>query len=159
MGRTSVNQVFTQADWNKYNKYAAEIKGYLDVSGLPENTKTHIFNVLATREQMRLATNRIASEQNVLIDQMKEINKKYKVEPNDAKARKLAEEHRKLEVKVQALAEERAYFLGKYNSLASEAKKCIDQYNAAVTKNKIQTDPKKKIAPSYIKPVASKNRA
>ena len=140
MGRTTINEVFTKEDWKKYNEYAKMVKRDLEVSKLPKERQEEIFNVLAYNEQMRMATNRIGMEHNSLVAKQRELNERYKTEPNDAKARKIAEEHAKLGKIMDALMEERNYFLQKFHEISPRAVALDKEMNEALIKQGYKID-------------------
>lgn len=160
MGRTTINDVFTKEDWKKYNEYANMLKRDLKVSKLPKEKQEEIFNVLAYHEQMRMATNRIGAERNAVIDQQIKINEQYKIEPSDAKARKLAEEHRKLGVKAEELNKERNYFLQKFHETSARAVSLDNELTEALIKQgyKIGKDGKARKGEAYRNTPAAKTR-
>ena len=121
MGRTSVNQVFTKEDWKYYNNYMDAFKRDLAVSGLSKQKQEEIYNIVGYNVQMRVATNRVGTERNSLIDKQAELIKKYKEEPNDAKARKLSVQIEELYPEIDALAKERDYFLQKFQETSARA--------------------------------------
>lgn len=140
MGRTKVNDVFTQEDWDKYNKYAEMVKRDLSVSGLPKEKKEEIFNTLAYNEQMRMAVSRIGSELNAIADQRNALIIQYRAEPNDARAQKLSKEIEKLGNQHAALAKERNYFLQKFHETSPRAVKLDNEMTEALIKQGYKID-------------------
>ena len=125
-----------------------------------EEKQEETFNVLAYHEQMRIAANRIGTEYNALVDKMEEINAKYKVEPSDAKARKLAEEHKKLLAKSNELDKERNYFLQKFHETSSRAVALDNELTEALIKQgyKIGKDGKARKGEAYRQTPIAKTR-
>ena len=140
MGRTSVNQVFTKEDWKYYNNYMDAFKRDLAASDLPKEKQKEIFNTVGYNVQMRVAANRIGAERNAITDQRNDLIDKYEVEPNDAKAQKLAKEIQKLGAKHEALGKERDYFLQKFQETSARAVVLDRELNDALIKQGYKID-------------------
>ena len=160
MARTRVNDVLTKEDWAKYKLYIKMLKRDLKASKLPKDRQKEIFNVLAYNEQMRMATNRIGIERNKIIDQQEAINKKYKIEPNDVKARQLAEEHKKLGVKATVLDKERSYFFQKFHETKTRTVQLDNELTEALIKQgyKIGKDGRARKSEDYFQSQITKKR-
>lgn len=134
MDRTKVNEVFTKEDWGEYDKYVEILNEKLVKSGLSEKEQEKMFNQMAYNMQMVMCANRIAEEANELIAQQKKLNNQYINEPDDAKARKIAEKHQKLQEKIDKLKSERGYFLNKFYNSNAKAKEYENKLNEILTK-------------------------
>lgn len=143
MARTKVNDVFTKENWKEYDRYVDSLKEKLVKSELPEVEQEKMFNQLAYNMQMVMCANRIVDEANELIAQQKKLNDQYVKEPDDAKAREIAEKHQKLQEKIDELKKERSYFLNKYYSSKAKAQEYENKLNEILTKKGYKLESKK----------------
>ena len=140
MARTTINEVFTKEDWEKYNEYAEAVKRDLSVSGLSKERQEEIFNVLAYNEQMRMAANRLGTEYNELNAQRNQLIDKYEVEPKDSKAKKIAGDIQKVTAKRNDVGQERNHFMKKFHETSARAVALDRELNDALIKQGYKID-------------------
>lgn len=126
------DKILTQTDIEKFEEYCAAVKHDLEASELSKSKQKEIFETLAYHEKVRLATNRLGAKMREIGKELDAINEKYKKEPNDAKAAKLAQEHAKKKAKGEQLKKIRKTYLDEFHRTTKDAQRCDAELNQAL---------------------------
>ena len=126
------DNILSAKDKENFAIYCDAVKRDLEASGLNENKQREIYETLTYHEKVRFAANRIGAKMNAIADEMDEINEKYKREPNDAKAAKLAQEHAKKKAKGEQLKKIRKTFADEFHRTTKDAQRCDAELNEAL---------------------------
>ena len=126
------DNILTVKDKENFQIYCDAVRHDLEASGLSESKQREIYETLIYHEKVRLAANRIGAKMNTVADEMDAINEKYKREPNDAKAAKLAQEHAKKKAKAEQLKKIRKTYADEFHRTTKDTQRCDSELNDAL---------------------------